>query len=219
MSSDLNKKISISSETDIGILANNLRHLMHEYNIDASEISKKTGIALTTINGLKRGVGNPTLSTLQQLADFFSVSIGKLTETNLSVDAKKSSIVYEIPLLSLDELLIFLRDKNKYKHTISAELDYWKPDKYYAIKINNNAMSPLFEKGSIFVMIHDSRVHDGDIVLIQFDKHPPCFRKVFIEGKTYFFKPISEIIGNNTVKHNNFIIHGIVIKAIQHFHD
>jgi SOS-response transcriptional repressor LexA len=217
MSSDLNKKVS--SEADIGILANNLRRLMHKFNIDASDISKKTGIALTTINGLKRGVGNPTLSTLHLLAEFFNVSIGQLTETNLTDDVKSSRTVYEIPLLVLDELLIFLKDKNKFKNTISTELDSWKPDKYYAIKINNNAMTPLFEKGSVFVIIHDTQVHDGDIVLIQFDKHPPCFRKVFIEGKSYFFKPISEIIGNNTIKHNDFAIHGIVIKAIQHFHD
>lgn len=217
MSSDLTKRIS--SESDIGILASNLHHLMHEFNIDSSDLSKKTGIALTTINGLKRGVGNPTLSTLYQLADFFNVSVGQLTETKLSADTKKLRTVYEIPLLALDELLDFLKDKNKYKNTISTELDSWKDDKYYAIKINNNAMSPLFERGSIFVIIHDALVHDGDIVLVQFDKHPPCFRKVFIEGKSYFFKPISEIIGDNTIKSNDFIIHGIVIKAIQHFHD
>lgn len=217
MSSDLNKKIS--NETEIGILADNLRYLMHEFNVDSSDLSAKTGIALTTINGLKRGVGNPTLSTLYQLAEFFNVSIGQLTETNLSRDIKKSRVVYDIPLLILNELFVFLKDKNKYKHTISTELDSWKQDKYYAIKVNNNAMSPLFEKGSIFVIIHDTHVHDGDIVLVQFDKHLPCFRKVFIEGKSYFFKPISEIIGDTIIKSNDSIIHGIVIKAIQHFHD
>jgi SOS-response transcriptional repressor LexA len=143
----------------------------------------------------------------------------QLTEENLSASVKKSHVVYEIPLLGLDDLLAFLTDKNKYKNTISTDLDSWKQDKYYAIKINNNAMSPLFEKGSIFVIIHDTHIHDGDIVLVQFDKHPPCFRKVFLEGKSYFFKPISEIIGDNTIRNDDFVIHGIVIKAIQHFHD
>lgn len=217
MSSDINKKME--DEADIGILANNLRSLMHIFNIDSAELSKKTGIALTTINGLKRGSGNPTLSTLYQLAEFFDISIGQLTEKNLSVGDKATRVVYEIPLLILDELLDFLKDQNKYKNSISTELDSWKPNKYYAIKVNNNAMSPLFEKGSIFVIAQDICVHDGDIVLVQFGKHPPCFRKVFIEGKSYFFKPISEVIGNNIIKDNNFTMHGIVIKAIQHFHD
>lgn len=147
------------------------------------------------------------------------MSVGQLTEKNLSITGKAARIVYEIPLLILDELPEFLKNQNKYKSTISTELEAWKPNKYYAIKVNNNAMSPLFEKGSIFVITHDIHVHDGDIVLVQFDQHPPCFRKVFIEGRSYFFKPISEIIGSNIIKDSNATIHGIVIKAIQHFHD
>ena len=217
MSSDINKKIM--DEAEVGILTGNLRALMGRYNVDSSELSKKTGIALTTINGLKRGSGNPTLSTLHHLAEFFNVSVGQLTEKNLSITEKVARIVYEIPLLSLDELPDFLKNQSKYKNTISTELDVWKSNKYYATKINNNSMNPLFEKGSIFVIAQDMCIHDGDIVLVQFDKHPPCFRKIFIEGKSYFFKPISELIGSNVIKDDNFKIHGILIKAIQHFHD
>jgi len=85
--------------------------------------------------------------------------------------------------------------------------------------INIAATSSLGSTELFNKPFHVDSLLDGDIVLVQFDKHPPCFRKVFIEGKSYFFKPISEIIGDNTVKSNDFIIHGIVIKAIQHFHD
>ncbi len=216
MSSDINKKIT--EDADLEILASNLRSLMNKFNIDSSELSKKTGIALTTLNGLKRGAGNPTLSTLNQLANFFDITIGQLTENNLAASTKDARIIYDIPLLIFDELSDFLVNQNKYKNTISTQLDLWKPNKYYAIKVNNNAMSPLFEKGSIFIIAQNIHIHDGDIVLVQFDKHPPCFRKIFIEGKSYFFKPVSELIGGNVVKDNNCTIHGIVIKAIQHFH-
>lgn len=217
MSSDINKKMM--DEAEIGILAGNLRTLMSRFNIDSSELSKKTGIALTTINGLKRGLGNPTLSTLYQLADYFDVSIGQLTEKTLSLTDKSPRIVYEIPLLALDGLGDFLSNPNKFKNTISTELELWEPNKYYATKINNNSMSPLFEKGSIFIIARNIHIHDGDIVLVQFNKHPPCFRKIFIEGNSYFFKPISDLISDSVIKDDNFTIHGIIIKAIQHFHD
>ncbi len=217
MSSDINKKIM--DEAGIEILASNLRTLMSRFSIDSLELSKKTGIALTTINSLKRGSGNPTLSTLYQLAEFFDVSIGQLTEKNLSLADKSARIIYEIPLLALDELAEFLKNQSKYKNTISTELDLWEPNRYYATKINNNSMNPLFEKGSIFIIARNIHIHDGDIVLVQFNKHPPCFRKIFIEGKSYFFKPISELISSTVIKDDNFTIHGIIIKAIQHFHD
>lgn len=217
MSSDLNKKVI--NDGDLSILANNLRRLMHDANIDSSELSKRTGIALTTVNGLRRGVGNPTLSTLYQLAEFFDVTVGQLAESNISKSTNKLKQTYEVPLLSIDELTIFLSDKSKFKDTITTEIESWKQDSYYAIKINNSAMSPLFEKGTIFVLSQDSNVYDGDIALVQFDKQNPCFRKIFIEGSSYFFKPVSEAISDNPIKIDNFIIHGIVIKAIQHFHN
>jgi SOS-response transcriptional repressor LexA len=204
---------------DISTLANNVRYLMQEFNIDSSELSKKTGIALTTINGLKRGIGNPTLSTLHLLASFFNVSIAQLTETKLTKDKNKSSVVYEIPLLTLDNLSEFLKDNQKYKKTISTEIDMWKPNRCFAIKLTNSAMMPIFERGSIFVISRDMLAHDGDLVLVQFDHNPPCIRKVFIEGNSYFFKPISEIIGDNILKMNEFIIHGTIVKAIQYFYD
>jgi len=217
MSSEINEKNT--EEADVAMLGNNLCTLMKKFNVDSSELSKKTGIALTTLNSLKRGIGNPTLSTLNLLAEFFNVSIGQLTENNLSILTKDTRIIYDIPLLNFDELLNFLNNQNKYNNTISTQLDSWQPNKYYAIKINNNAMSPVFEKGSIFVIAQNINIHDGDIALVQFDGHQPCFRRIFIEGKSYFFKPISEMIGNSLIKDNNCAIHGIVIKAIQHFHD
>ena len=83
--SSTNTKYSVP-DSNIENLTNNLRHLMQRCNIDSTELSKSTGIALTTINGLKRGGGNPTLSTLQTIADFFNVSISQLTENNISND-------------------------------------------------------------------------------------------------------------------------------------
>ena len=216
MSRNIDKKIVGGSE--IGTLANNIRMLMHQLNVDSNQLSDKTGIALTTINALKRGVGNPTLSTLHQLSEFFEVTIGDLTEKELTHNNTLAHTVYEIPLLNMDDLASFLKN-GRYKHTISTELDSCETNKYYATKLTNNSMNPLFEKGSIFVIARRIQIHDGDIVLVKFNDHPPCFRKVFIEGKTYFFKTISELIGGNLIKDIRFTIYGVVVKAIQHFHN
>ena len=90
--------------------------------------------------------------------------------------------------------------------------------KCYAIKITTNAMSPFFEKGSIFVVNTTISPQDADIVLVQFSDQHPCFRKVFIEGSSYFFKPITETMLDINAKIEKYIIHGVVITAIQNFH-
>ncbi len=210
--------ITKNSETVLNSnnLANNFRFLMQKAGVDATELSKSTGIALTTINGLRRGAGNPTLSTLQTISDFFKISIGQLTESNLSNNNVKFNLV-EVPLLEIQEIQEFLSNYDKYKSTIAIEVE--KNNKSFAIKISNNSMAPIFEKGTIFLVCSELQPQDGDIVLVQFNNQLPCFRKIFIEDEAYIFSPVSEIIGSEVSKSKNFTIHGVITKAIQNFHE
>lgn len=218
MSSEIESK-SINN-VNIHYLSENLKRLMNHKNIDVADLCEKTGIAVTTINNLKRGIGNPTLSTLQSLSEFFNVSISQLTETNLSDDhsiAIKSN--QEISICDLHDINNFLEHRNKHKHYMLIDIGQHAKENCFAIKITNNSMAPFFDKGTIFVICNNLIAQDGDIVLVKFNNHPPCFRKVFIEEDTYFFNPVSELLGKELSKSKNFTILGIVIKAIQHFHE
>ncbi len=218
MSSQIESK-AINS-VDIRNLSDNLKLLMSSKNIDAAQLYEKTGIAVTTINNLRRGVGNPTLSTLQLLSEFFDVSIGELTETNFSSEKFDSSKAnQEIPIFELQEVNIFLENLNKAKKTISVDIGQHSKQNCFAVKVSNNSMAPFFEKGTIFVICKNLIAQDGDIVLVKFNNHLPCFRKVFIEEDTYLFNSVSETLGKELSKSKNFTIHGVVIKAIQHFHE
>ena len=197
-------------------LTNNLLYLMKINETDVAELSKATGVAITTINGLRKGSGNPTLSTLQSIADFFKISIGYLTEKCLS-DTKLKFALVEIPLIGIQDLHHFLVDKTNFKTTISLEIE--NIGNLFAVKINNNSMAPHFEKGTVFVISHETLPQDGDIVLVQFNKQTPCFRKIFIEDDLCIFSPVSEIIGTELFKSKNYTLHGIVTKAIQNFHE
>ena len=86
MSSKLEQKI-LGQNVDISLLSSNLCWLMKNKPIDSAGLSEKTEIALTTLNSLKRGVGNPTYSTLVALGSFFNVTVSQLTEINLTNDS------------------------------------------------------------------------------------------------------------------------------------
>jgi SOS-response transcriptional repressor LexA len=216
MSSKLEQKTT-NQNVDISLLSNNLCWLMKNKSIDSAFLSENTGIALTTINSLKRGVGNPTYSTLVTLSNFFNVSVSQLTEINLTNDVKLEAKLHEIPLLTFSELNDFLYKKKHAKNFISIEIEH-DSEKCFAIKINTNAMSPFFEKGSIFVINTLISPQDGDIILVQFSDQHPCFRKVFIEGNSYFFKPISDVLLDTTPKIEKYTVYGVVVTAIQNFH-
>lgn len=196
-------------------LSANLRQLMQKSGIDSSELSKVTNIALTTINSLKRGIGNPTLSTLQTLADFFGITIGQLTEGVFSDSSLIRNLV-EIPLLDMHEIKNPLSFYVNSKTKIALEIE--KGNELFAIKITNNSMSPMFEKGTVFVVCQEIQPLDGDIVLVQFCNQLPCFRKIFIEYDSCIFSPVSEVSRLEISNNKKYIIHGVVLKAIQNFH-
>ncbi len=206
-------------ELNIAILSNNLRYLMNKVGIDAVRLYEMTGIAATTINNLRRGMGNPTLSTLQSLSDFFNVSIGELTEKNLANLIMPQISSGDIPLIDINEIDNFFSATYKQKKSIHIELTDTLKEKSFAIKLSNGSMAPFFEKGTVFIICKDIIAQDGDIVLVRFGKNPACFRRVFIEEKAHFFGHISEILGKDLVKSKNFVIYGVVIKAIQYFHE
>lgn len=218
MSSELGSKFA--SPSNIHCLSENLKRLMNHKNIDVSQLCEKTGIAATTINNLKRGAGNPTLSTLQALSEFFGITMSQLTETSLSDDYPTSfKPNQEIPICDLHEIDNFLANQNKHKNYMLVDIGQHTRENCFAIKATNNSMAPLFDKGTIFVICKNLMPQDGDIVLVKFSNHLPCFRKVFIEEDTYFFNPVTELLGKELSKCKNFAILGIVIKAIQYFHE
>lgn len=216
MSSKIENK-SLGQNVDISLLSINLSWLMQNKAIDSAFLSENTGIAVTTINSLKRGIGNPTYSTLVSLGSFFNISVSQLTEIDLSGNKKIEQNLSDIPLLSFNELSNYLTFKKKGRESITIRIE--NPENCFAIKINTSSMSPFFEKGSIFVVNTTIFPQDGDIVLVQFSEQTPCFRKVFIEGSSYFFKPVSESLLETSLKSESYTIHGVVVTAIQNFHD
>lgn len=216
MSSKIIKNINLGSNKNI--LSNNLLYLIQNKGTDIAELSKSTGIALTTLNGLKRGGGNPTLSTLQAISEFFKISIGQLTETNISLEKSRKINIMEVPLLEIHELQEFFVSSNNFKVKIAIEIER-SSSIFFAVKVSNSSMSPYFEKGTIFIISPEFQPQDGDIALVQFKNQLPCFRKLFIEGDTFIFTSVVEMLGHEISKSSNYQILGVVSKAIQNFHE
>lgn len=186
--------------------------------LDSGSLSEQTKIALTTINTLKRGVGNPTYLTLHTLSEFFKISISQLTETDIEAQLQITSKASEIPLINLQDVDSYILSNKNIKDFITIEMEF-PQDECYAIKFNSTALVPFFDKGTIFVIHRELAPSDGDIVLVKFAKHPPCFRKVFLNKNTYFFKQIADFGDEIVFSSEQHLIYGVVITAIQNLHN
>ena len=66
------------------VLAKNLQKLRKEKGLTQEELANKSGIAYTTLVKLEQGIlVNPTLKTLQKLADTFQITFDELIKKNL----------------------------------------------------------------------------------------------------------------------------------------
>ena len=62
------------------ILARNLRQRRQAAGLSQTELADRSGLSQTWVSRLERGAGNPTLETLQSLAEAFEVEVTALLD-------------------------------------------------------------------------------------------------------------------------------------------
>lgn len=192
-------------------LAKNLAKLMIDKGINTKMLNSLTGISVTAINALKRGQGNPTLGTLLELSKVFNLTldelVGDLPDSNKSAGQE----LVNIPIYNINQFPLSSNSVcNGYIKLAHSEHN---ESNLFAVEITNNALQPLYEKGSLFVISSSQNYTDGDILLIIKDDRKPCLRKIYMTGDVPTFHYLSLEAQPHSFKH--FEILGVVIKIIQ----
>lgn len=199
-------------------LSKNLTFLLASKGIETKEIAKATGISATNINNLKRGATNPTLSTIEILANYFSIPLTKLISDDLTNDASKTNhILQELPLLTIDEISEFsgveiINTKKFRATTIDTET---KEQKRFIVQLSNNSMAPLYEKGTLFIINSDLPFTDGDMVLCKSKSGFSSIRKIYVAGEKAILHHPTLTDSTTTINTSDLIIHGVIEKIVQ----
>ncbi|MGX5056252.1 helix-turn-helix domain-containing protein [Enterobacter asburiae] len=196
-------------------IGKNLTYLMQLKGIDSQQLSDRIGVGIATIKNLKRGVGNPTISTLLSIADFFNVSIGALTDQLLdgekTISANNARV---LPLIKFNETEAFLEKKALHTDTYTTEVDNEEDDSLFVVEITSRALQPELDKGTLCVISRKEEYYDGDIVLLKIKDYPLCFRRIFIGNDGYQFCNISMGTEMEMKQYTDFQIIGVMLKKI-----
>ncbi|WP_337049941.1 helix-turn-helix domain-containing protein [Serratia fonticola] len=209
-------KMSENDRTVMQNTAANLAILMKEKGIDAAELSRSTGLGIATINSMRRGAGNPTISTLTALAKFFGVSLSELMEGDVEKERLPLRNVKAIPFVKIGDVDRFM-ESGIADDTYTTEIELARSESLFAILINNDSLYPQLSNGSVCIVSKDELPSDGDIVLVKIHQHIPCFRRVFIEGDSFLFTPIALEKSITPSIYCDYKIIGVVLKAIKKF--
>lgn len=89
------------------VIGDNLKILLKINKLSQLQLSEKTGISKTAINGYVKGNRNITLDRLVLLADFFDISIDELLnrDPKNNINYREECLRYEKKLKAIYEIL------------------------------------------------------------------------------------------------------------------
>ncbi|RBH35650.1 hypothetical protein C3F00_045345, partial [Pseudomonas sp. MWU13-2860] len=142
----------------------NLAYLMERAGVDAAHLSEAIGLGVATINNIKRGVVNPTLLTLMELARFFDVKLSDFIEGELGRGARESRAARAVPLVKFTEVGLFCDGMAIEPDRYFVDAAGFDADDAFAVVLNNDALFPSFSQGSVFIVARKESPADGDVV-------------------------------------------------------
>jgi len=162
-------------------LNDNIKRLMAENSIDELTLAKETGVAVSTLNRLKNAADiNPTIKSLEPIAQFFNISVSELIGQASSDSIYRTNNKF-IPLIAITEAALWINEMGL----------------SFAIKIGSSTYEPLIPMNSI-VLMHNTAPNGDDFVLVKLHTDPkPVFKKLLLEGSKPFLKSI--IAGDHSI--------------------
>lgn len=173
------------SKTD-DILIENLQLLMHKQGMSEAELARQTSIPQPTLHKILSGKTNdPRISTLQQLADYFQVSLDGLYSYDVLQNKKATVEGRSIPIISWAECT---KADNPTQGLSPNNWDDWvivdksSSEHCYAL-ISRACMEPHFPRGTTLIVNPVIKPTDGDLVIVQYpETQDATLRELSIDG-------------------------------------
>ena len=131
------------------------------------ELAKKTKLSRSYIGDIEKDRYNPSVSTLQLIADATNSSLGALLPTGNSPDPSPESgrgiripvlgrVVAGIPLDAIEEVI----DYEEIPKSMVATGDY------FALQVKGDSMLPTLKDGDVVIVKKQPTVDSGDIAIV-----------------------------------------------------
>lgn len=216
------KILKTAKKTKEEILSINIINLLKKKGINETTLAKKLNIPYNTIHRIITcTTSDPRLSTLRQIADYFDVSIDDLiTDEVCSNNLKQNMPQEKIPLLTWD----MLSDIDFHKKIISLHNSKWvtappmidiKQENLIFALESTKSMQARFPLGTTFIINHDEKPIDGDIILVKFNtSRSSSLRELVTDPPRWQLLPITPGSESIYFDENEHLIIGVVILTL-----
>lgn len=197
---------------EISSLIKNLRQLALSKKISDAELCRQTKIPPATLNKILSGkTTDPRISTLQILANYFDVSLDALLH-DTPVSGQKTQ---SIPIISWGDCIKekkFLEELSPSNWVNWLTIEYCGPNNIYGLT-SKPSMEPRFPKGTIFIVNAETKLRDGDFVVVKYkDAKEATLRKLSMDGPDILLLPVGPNASPERLSSSMSII-GVVIES------
>lgn len=171
-------------------LCENLKSLMIEKSINASELARSTGLPASTIKKIRNYDNpNPTLATLLPITQYFSVSLSQLVgdEPLPQVKTAKPS---QVPILTWKEAIAWPtthHDPHLFAMTENIYSSY-----AFALRVEKEDWSMLSKETILFFDPSHNASHSDYVVVYKQDQQIPTVRQILHDEENIYLKPLTE---------------------------
>lgn len=181
-------------------LKNVLSRLLFEKDMRPMDLAREIDIPQPTIHRIVNGKSTrPHTSSLEAIANYFSISIDQLTgEELLNISSKQETLNVDmnqarnINHIQWDKVISFVTTNEKQSAKLSLTVSSKINRNAFAVNMNDSSMEPIFPKNTILIFDPEFQARDRDYVLVKAtDMEIPVFRQLLIDGNSKYLKPLN----------------------------
>ncbi|MCO7151713.1 XRE family transcriptional regulator [Vagococcus lutrae] len=147
------------------ILAKNLNSLLEKKRLSQADVIRALGLPEATVRSWFSGEKYPRLDKIQMLADYFNVPRSRITEDQVGMMERISSLV-KIPILgtiTCGEPILAEENLEGYREEIA---DLLPTGELFYLKTKGDSMVPTIPEGSYVLIRSQPAVEDGEVAAV-----------------------------------------------------
>ncbi len=167
-----------------------LNRLMVDKKIRVAELARRINLPQPTIHRIATGAcEHPHLSSLQPIANFFSINIDQLKGHEPIPWLDRAT---KVPLLTWDEVLYWDPKNNERQQSEFILTDAAVGKAGFALIIQDASMDPVFPKNTVLIADPEKQAKDRSFVIAKLANHPEAiFRQLLMDAGDRYLKPLS----------------------------
>lgn len=167
-----------------------LSRLLLDKKITISELARQINLPQPTIYRIAHGeCANPHVSSLQPIADFFSLTVDQLRGLDPIHSIEKIS---KLIFLDWMDAIRWPANKNKFKNSERVLTSAPVSSKAYVLRVKDLSMEPIFMPGTFLIVDPEKQPKDRSYVIAKISGYAePIFRQLIINAKNRYLKPLT----------------------------